>query len=108
VTQDLEFERWANRVWDYEHSTIANATNLMSLADFRKSISIELYNEAGQLVIAYNVFQCWVSQYQALPELDASTNAVAIQSLTLENEGWTRDTSVLEPQEPSYTAPPAA
>ena len=63
----------------------------VSLADFRKDIIIELYNEAGQLAIAYKVFRCWVSEYQALPELDANANAVAIQSIKLENEGWIRD-----------------
>jgi phage tail-like protein len=106
VTHDEEFERWANKVWDYSHSTSSNPQNLVSLADFRKSITIELYNEAGQLVIAYNVYRCWVSEYNALPELDASGSAVAIQSIKLENEGWERDLSVVEPKEPSFTDPP--
>jgi phage tail-like protein len=97
VTHDLEFEKWVNKVWDF-----ANAGQLgeeMSLRDFRKDITIELYNEAGQKVMAYHVYRCWVSEYTALPELDASANAVAIQSLKLENEGWDRDTSVTEPVE---------
>ena len=59
--------------------------------DFRKDIIIEVYNEAGQLAIAYKVFRCWVSEYQALPDLDANANAVAIQHIKLENEGWERD-----------------
>lgn len=105
VTHDVAFEQWANKVWDYKNSQAANPQNLVSLADFRKSITIEMYNEAGQKVIAYNVYRCWPSEYQALPELDASGNAVAIQSLTLQNEGWDRDTSVQEPQEPSFTDP---
>jgi len=97
VTHDPEFENWANKVWDFGSGLGAE----VSLKDFRKDVIIELYNEAGQLVHAYRVFRCWVSEYQALPELDASANAVAIQTLKLENEGWERDTAVTEPAEPS-------
>lgn len=92
VTHDLEFERWANKVWNYS----AGLETESSLSGFRKDIIIELLNEAGKKVIAYKVYRCWVSEYQALPELDASGNAVAIQTLKLENEGWERDTSVTE------------
>ena len=67
----------------------------------RKDIILEVYNEAGQLVLAYKIFRCWVSEYQALPELDANANAVAIESIVLQNEGWERDTDVTEPTEPS-------
>ena len=74
----------------------------VSLKDFRKDITIDMFNEAGQLVISYKVFRCWVSEYQALPDLDANANAVAIQHIKLENEGWERDTSVLEPSEPGF------
>jgi phage tail-like protein len=95
ITQDLAFEQWANKVWNYS-STLGTE---VSLQDFRKDIIIEMYNEAGQLVIAYNVYRCWVSEYLAQPDLDASANAVAIQHIKLENEGWERDTSVVEPQE---------
>ena len=77
----------------------------VSLKDFRKDIIIELYNEAGQLAKAWKVFRCWVSEFQALPELDANANAVAIESLKLENEGWERDVDVAEPAEPSFTEP---
>ncbi|MBF0686760.1 MAG: phage tail protein [Cellulomonas sp.] len=101
VTHDREFEQWANKVWNYEAALGAE----VSLKDFRKDITIEMYNEAGQLVIAYNLYRCWVSEYQAFPELDASGNAVAIQSIKLENEGWLRDVAVLEPTEPSFTVP---
>ena len=97
VTHDTEFEVWANRVWNVE----AGAGAEVSLANFRKDIIIELYNEAGQLALAYKVFRCWVSEYQALPELDGNANAVAIQSIKLENEGWIRDTEIPEPAEPS-------
>ncbi len=101
VTHDLEFEQWANKVWNQG----SGLGSQVSLADFRRDLIIELYNEAGQLVIAYKVYRCWVSEYQALPELDASANAVAIQMLKLENEGWERDTSVTEPTEPAFTEP---
>lgn len=107
VTHDPEFVRWANKVWDQANSAAApeQATQLVSLKDFRKDLQIELYNEAGQKVIAYNVFRAWPSQYTALPELDADANAVAIQSLTLECEGWEQDYAVTEPTEPGFTLP---
>jgi phage tail-like protein len=101
VTHDLEFERWANKVWNFGAGSGSEA----SLADFRKDILIELYNEAGQKAIAYKVFRCWVSEYKPLPDLDANANAVAIQSIKLENEGWERDLDVTEPAEPSFNAP---
>ena len=68
----------------------------------RKDIVLELYNEAGQLVLAYKVYRCWVSEYEVLPDLDANANAVAIEHITLENEGWERDQSVKEPVESSF------
>jgi len=101
VTHDLEFEQWANKVWHFGAGLGAET----SLQDFRKDLIIELMNEAGQTAIAYHVFRCWVSEYQALPDLDANANAVAIQHLKLECEGWERDTSVTEPTEPSFTVP---
>ena len=101
VTHDVEFERWANSVWNLGSGLGAE----VSLKSFRKDITIEIYNEAGQKVIAYNVFRCWVSEYQALPDLDANANAVAIQHLKLENEGWERDQNVVEPQEPTFVEP---
>jgi phage tail-like protein len=103
VTHDLEFEQWANKVWNYG----AGLGSEVSLADFRKDVILELYNEAGQLAISYHVYRCWVSEFQAMPELDANANAVAIQTLKLENEGWVRDTSVTEPAEPTYLEPPS-
>lgn len=97
VTHDLEFETWANKVHNYG----AGLGSEVSLKDFRKDIILEAYNEAGQLAIAYKIYRCWVSEYQALPDLDANANAVAIQTLKLENEGWERDEAVTEPEEPS-------
>lgn len=101
VTHDLEFERWANKVWNFGAGLGAES----SLQDFRKDLTIEVYNEAGQLVLAYNVYRCWPSEYQPLPDLDANANAVAIQTLKLECEGWQRDTAVGEPAEESFTEP---
>ena len=97
VTHDVEFEQWANKVWNYGSALGAE----IALKDFRKDIILEMYNEAGQLVLAYHIFRCWVSEYQALPDLDANAAAVAIQHIKLENEGWVRDTAVVEPTEPS-------
>ena len=101
VTHDTEFEKWANKVWNFGSGLGAE----VSLKDFRKDLIIEVYNEAGQLAIAYKVFRCWVSEYQALPDLDANAQAVAIQTIKLENEGWERDYDVVEPSEPTFTEP---
>ena len=101
VTHDPEFEKWAGKVWDLG----GGLGKEVSLQDFRKDITIEMYNEAGQLAIAYKVFRCWVSEFQAMPELDANANAVAIQHIKLENEGWERDIAVLEPTEPKFDVP---
>lgn len=92
VTHDPEFEAWANLVYN-------KGTESMSLKNFRKDIVIELLNEARVPAITYKVFRCWVSQFTALPELDAEANSVAIQSITIEHEGWERDTSLAEPKE---------
>jgi phage tail-like protein len=98
VTHDPEFEAWANKVWNFG----AGLGSEVSLKDFRKDIIIDMFNEAGQKVISYKVYRCWVSEYQALPDLDANANAVAIQTIKLENEGWERDSDVTEPEEPSF------
>src|SRR5580658_4185864 len=89
ITEDTAFEQWAGKVWRLGAALGAE----VSLADFRKDIILELYNEAGQKVLAYNIYRCWVSEYQAMPDLDANANAVAIQHIKLENEGWERDLS---------------
>ena len=93
VTHDLEFEAWANKVWHVGAGLGAE----VSLKDFRKDVILEVYNEAGQVVLAYKIYRCWVSEFQALPDLDANANAIAIQTLKLENEGWERDVDVGEP-----------
>src|SRR3977135_4606507 len=98
VTHDIEFEKWANKVWNFGSGLGAE----VSLKDFRKDIILEVYNEAGQLALAYKVFRCWVSEFQALPDLDANASSVLLQHIKLENEGWERDPSVVEPTEPSF------
>jgi phage tail-like protein len=100
VTHDLEFEAWANKVWHVGAGLGAE----VSLKDFRKDVILEVYNEAGQLALAYKIYRCWVSEFQAVPDLDANANAIAIQTLKLENEGWERDPDVVEPTEPVLTA----
>lgn len=93
VTHDPEFEAWANLAF----STDGDA--LMSLVDFRKTLTIQMLNEQGQPVLAYLVHRCWVSEYQALPELDSNGNAIAIEMMVLQNEGWERDTGLTVPTE---------
>jgi phage tail-like protein len=97
ITHDHEFEQWADAVWRLGAAPGAE----VGLKDFRKDLSIELHNEAGQLVLAFNVYRAWVSEYQVLPDLDANAGGVAIETIKLEIEGWDRDQSVSEPSEPS-------
>ena len=99
LTQDMNFHNWAGLVWNFG----SGLGTELSLANFRKDIYLEFYNEAGQLVIAYKIYRCWVSEYQAMPDLDANANAIAIEHIKLENEGWERDTSVTEPTEPTLS-----
>ena len=91
ITHDTDFESWANLSYQ--------VNGQMSLKTFRKDITIELLNEQGAVVKAFKVYRCWVSSYQVLPTLEANAKSVAIESLTLENEGWERDTAVAEPAE---------
>lgn len=101
VTHDKEFEQWANKVWNFGAGLGAE----VSLKDFRKDLIIEIYNEAGQLALAYKVFRSWVSEFQPVADMDANANAVLIQHIKLENEGWERDYEVVEPAEPTFTEP---
>ena len=98
ITTNTGFEQWANAVWSYGHALGSESY----LANFRKTVTIELYNDAGQPVQRYFVYRCWVSEYHAMPDLDANANAIAIQTLKLENEGWQRDASLQPPTEPSF------
>ena len=101
VTHDVDFEQWANKVWNFGSGLGAE----VSLKDFRKDLIIEVYNEAGQLALAYKVYRCWPSDFQTFSDMDANANAIAIQTLKLENEGWERDLEVAEPSEPTFTEP---
>jgi len=101
VTHDPEFDRWANKVWTVGQGLGSES----SLRDFRKDIVIQVLNEAGQVALAYKVYRAFPSEYQVLGEMDANANAVAIQHLKLECEGWERDLEVAEPDEPSYQIP---
>ena len=93
VTHDPEFENWAKKIWNIEGDAA------ISLEGFRKDITIELLNEQGVVAKAYKIYRCWVSDYQALPELDANAHAVAIEHMVLQNEGWERDMEVPEPKQ---------
>ena len=93
VTHDPEFENWANLIYN------TDGDMAISLEKFRNDIIIELLNEQGVVAKAYKVYRCWVSDYQALPELDANAHAVAIEHLVLQNEGWERDPAVSEPKQ---------
>jgi phage tail-like protein len=94
VSHDTEFEQWANKVSNSGPGSVPS--------DFRKDIILEIYNEAGKLVLAYKVYRCWVSEYQALPDLDANSSSSLIQQIKLENEGWERDDAVTPPDEPIF------
>ena len=93
ITHDIEFEKWAKLIWNVEGDAS------ISLKNFRKDIIIELLNEQGVTAKAYKIYRCWVSEYQALPELDANAHVVAIEKLVLQNEGWERDEEVVEPSQ---------
>jgi phage tail-like protein len=98
VTADREFEKWANQVWLFK----GQAPGESALGNFRRDITIELRNEAGQPVLRYYIYRCWVSEYQALPDLDANANAVAIETMKIENEGWSRDVALTIEPEPEF------
>ncbi|RKH29877.1 phage tail protein [Corallococcus sp. CA041A] len=94
LTHDPVFEAWAALVNNVEGDAA------MSLKNFRKDLVINVLNMQGQVAISYKILRAWVSEYQALPDLDSQAmNTVGIQTLTLQHEGWQRDTSVAEPAE---------
>jgi phage tail-like protein len=94
ITRDREFEDWAKQVWSYGSSPDVPPK------DFQKDITIEVLNENGQTVIVYKVYRCWVSEYVVVPDIDPNSNAVAVEHLKLENEGWECDEKTVEPNEP--------
>jgi len=102
LTHDTEFLKWINKVWNFDGGEGTES----SLADFRKNIIIDVFNEAAQKVLSYQLFRCWPSECQFLPQLDSNQNAVALESITLVCEGIGLDLDVAEPAEPSFTEPP--
>jgi len=93
LTHDREFEAWASKVHTYE------GDNAMDLAEYKKDMTLEFMNERGQIAYRYHLFRCWISEFTSMPELDANANAVAIESMKIEIEGWERDTATTEPDE---------
>jgi phage tail-like protein len=101
ITQDRDFERWAKQVssWDGDPTK--------DLVGYKRELTLEVMNEKGQVAMRCFLHECWVSEYTAMPELDASGNAIAVESVKLELEGWSRDESTTEPDE-SQPVPPSS
>ncbi len=93
ITHDLEFEKWANKVHPY------GGDIAMDLANYKKELTLEVMNEKGQVALRYFLHDCWVSEFTAVPALDASANAIAVESIKIELEGWERDQATQEPNE---------
>jgi len=93
ITHDLEFERWANLVHTYA------GDSAMDLVNYKKDLTLEVLNEKNGVAMRYFLFRCWVSEFTAMPDLDANANAVAIEHLKIELEGWVRDVDTTEPSE---------
>ena len=86
LTANRTFEDWASQVF----SPLGDGgTNLASM---RRNLQIKLLNLQGNVVMQWNVYGCWVSEYTALPELDANANAFAFETIVLQNTGFERDT----------------
>lgn len=94
ITHDEEFSKWADAA-----QVLDKGSAVTTMKDLRRDVRIELLNERGQTVFCYRLYNCWVSEFQALPDLDAGGNAVALEHIKLEFEGWERDKSVTEPDE---------
>lgn len=86
LTHNKDFDDWASRTW-----RSGSPHGEVSSADVRKDVILELYNEAGELSLAYKIYRCWVSEYCVLPHLDRSAPGTTIERITLQNEGWERD-----------------
>jgi phage tail-like protein len=93
ITHDREFERWANSVHDFEGDALTD------LAGYKKELTLEVMNEKSQVIYRYFLHSCWVSEFTTLPDLDANANAVAIENIKIELEGFTRDLNTTEPSE---------
>jgi phage tail-like protein len=101
VTVDKAFEQWANRVWSFTNSGGGLET---SLKDFRRDLIVDVFNEGGQKVLSYQVYNCWVSEWQPVSDLDSNANAVAVQHIKVENEGWVAE-ELPEPEDVSFEDP---
>ena len=104
VTHDPAFEQWANKVWNFGNAQAPadQRDKEVSLRDFRRNLTIDVFNEAGQKVLSYKVYRAWVSEFTSQADLDANANAILIQSIKIEHEGWERDGAVREPTEPQF------
>jgi phage tail-like protein len=102
TVEALEFEQWANKTWSFANAPGGRET---SLKDFRRDLVLDVYDETGQVSVSYQVFNCWVSEYQPIGDLDANANAVLIQHIRLENEGWVRDVNSPPPAEVGFDDP---
>jgi len=101
VTHDVEFETWANTVHPYA------GDSAMDLVGYKKELTLEVMNEKGQIASRYFLHGCWVSEFTALPQLDSNANAVAIETIKIEMDGWERDPDSKEPNEATDPVPTA-
>ena len=87
VTLDGEFKKW-------ESSRVA-------LETVHKGIALDVYDEMGRIALVCRIWRCWVSEFLGMQDLKANPNALPIQLITLETEGWERVNNVKEASEPS-------
>lgn len=110
ITDDTGFRAWANKVWSFRQSQGLSTQSVQgsetSLRDFRRDLIIDVFDEGGSKVLSFTVHQCWVSEYQALSDLDANANAVAIENIKIEHEGWVQET-LTRPADPQFDDPAA-
>lgn len=93
ITHNTEFEKWASQIHPYENDST------IDLVNYKKDLILEIMNEKGQVALRYLLHRCWVSEFTAVPDLDAHEDDIAIESIKIEIEGWTRDTDTKEPNE---------
>ncbi len=98
VTHDVEFELWANKIHPFAGDVA------MDLDNYKKELTLEVLNEKGQVALRYFLHGCWVSEFTAIPALDGNANAVAIETIKIELDGWERDVGTTEPDQKSAPA----
>lgn len=93
LTASNEFEDWANAVVQLQ-------VDPGSVSGFKRTVYIDVFDLNGnpldgksQPITSYKLNKCWITKYSALPELDAGSGGVGIQSVTLRHEGWERVTA---------------